>query len=722
MKPSLCLVMIVRDSGYDILPVLQSIKPYITSYYIADTGSNDDTKSYIESTLSSVPGTLVDHSWVHFSHNRNLVLEEAEKKYNSDFYVMLDDSYVLYGGQELLAELQKLDPTKSANYLLRIFDTERFYYSSRLMTKGQRYKYRIHEVLEDESSGTLSDAIYLTDHVSSLHSQRSKKRYDRDIEWLQEDHKEFPDDPRPVYYLARTYYIKNDLKNAVEYFQERIRMAKEYHPTGSIHEIYNSMFYLSVIAYKKFLQEKSKESFAVAVELLKKCSTTFPYRAEPLYYLAIIMIYFEYEPRKEEIIQTLEKAITIPIPDDNDVHYDIYKNKIPYTLSFTYYRIKNFEKAIQTIRKYESKEEPNLRYDNLLIGMGAMKPYSIEHFSEPLIVINAGSVVKQPWNGANFNKFCSGSEHMAVRLAEYFAQSGKRVVIFCECAGLEAEINGVSYLPIKKYYPFLRTHYIDVLIVSRDSAQLSYLRHIKNVFLWIHDTEPIGDEFQTGPSFRGVITLSKWHKKHILNAFPMPEQYVSIIGNTIVPIPELLVVPKIPLRFIFSSSPDRGLDLVVTIIEKLAEQFPTVTLSVYANFELIEGRIRTIMAHSPHRYLFHPRATKEVLHKAYAESEYWLYPTGFTETYCITAVEAQYYRCVCITTGLASLRDTVGERGITLSHTYDQPELIDETVRKIEFLEKNESIKEMYRTRGHEWASRQVMTEVGKVWDQHIHY
>jgi hypothetical protein len=70
------------------------------------------------------------------------------------------------------------------------------------------------------------------------------------------------------------------------------------------------------------------------------------------------------------------------------------------------------------------------------------------------------------------------------------------------------------------------------------------------------------------------------------------------------------------------------------------------------------------MAENPERYLLHPRAAKEILHAAYAEADYWLYPTGFTETYCITAVEAQYYRCVCVTTGLASLADTVADRGV----------------------------------------------------------
>lgn len=719
MNPPVCLVMIVRDSGSDLIPVLRAAKPYLSSYFIADTGSVDSTPEIVASELDGVSGRLVHHPWVHFSHNRNLVLEGAESAYPNSFYLMLDDSYILHGGEHLLEALRGLDPAVSANYLVRIFDKERFYYSARLMTAGQRYKYRIHEVPIDPAKGSLDDRIYLSDPVSVLHHQRSKKRYERDIDWLMMDRTDFPDDPRPVFYLGRTYYIKDDLKNAVEMFQQRIRMARADHAAGSRYEIYDSMFYLSVISYKKFLQVQTKETFQVTLELLRKCHTTFPYRAEPLYYLAIIMIYFEYEQRKDEILETLEKAASLSIPEDNDVLYDVYKEKIPYTLSFTYYRMGKYDQAVETIKK-NYPAEPHLKYDNLLIGMGALKPYSIQHFSEPLVVIHAGSVVQRPWNGANLHSGCSGSEFMAVQLAEYFARCRKRVVLFCECAGLEAEVNGVVYRPAKSYYSFLRTHYIDVLVVSRDSAQLSYLRHIKNVFLWVHDTEPIGDEFQTAPSFRGVISLSKWHKGHILSSFPMPSGHIKIIGNVIQPIPALLDTPKRPMRFIFSSSPDRGLDRVVEIIERIAETYPDVSLAVYANDHLIEGRLKNLMAEKPDRYLLRPRAAKDVLHAAYAEADYWLYPTGFTETYCITAVEAQYYRCVCVTTGLASLADTVADRGVLLTSRYEQDAVVDEAVRKIDFLQKNELIKEMYRQRGHEWASHQIIDEIGPQWDSLI--
>ena len=57
-KPLLELVMIVKDSGLDIIPMLKASKPYIDSWTILDTGSTDGTQKNILSILGDIPGNL----------------------------------------------------------------------------------------------------------------------------------------------------------------------------------------------------------------------------------------------------------------------------------------------------------------------------------------------------------------------------------------------------------------------------------------------------------------------------------------------------------------------------------------------------------------------------------------------------------------------------------------------------------------------------------------
>lgn len=709
--------MIVKDSGYDIVPVLKAIRPYITCYCISDTGSTDQTMDFIKEQLDGVPGTLHQDDWKGFSQNRNKVIEYAEAEWNTDFYIMLDDSYVLYGGDLLLEELDKLPKGVSATYDIKIYNRQNSYFSSRIFTKGQRYKYRIHEVLVTPPSGKLSDLIYLVDEPSGLHTNRSSCRYLSDIANLQLDLQDYPNDPRVIYYLGLTHYTLGDDKTAMVYFKECLQLIHTLSLKNSNFEAYDSMWYISIISYKQFLSKKSKSSYDEAMSLFKTCHETFPYRAEPLYFMAIAMSIFERGNKKEEIIKTLELASSIPIPAENNVLYDIYLKRIPYALVFNYYRNGQIKEALDTIRRfYDPETQHDIRYDNLLVGMNAIKPYTVNHFSTELVVIYATANVDVPWNGKNFNFKCSGSEFMAVRLAEYMAKQGKLVYIFCVCDGLEGEVNGVQYRSVNDYYPFIKANYTDLLIVMRESSQLSYLKHIRNVYFWVHDLQPIGDDFQTGPALRGIVLLTNFHKKKVQSTFSIPDSMIRIIGNTIQPNPSLLKIEKKPLQFIYASSPDRGLDTLVRVFQKFIVQFPTATLVIYANSFLVSAYAMEIIKNDPIHFILRDRVGPDQIQAAYAESEYWLYPTHFEETYCITALEAQYYKCICVTTSVGSLTEIVGQRGVILKSEPNSDELDDEILKKIAFLESSPNIKEAYTNKGHEWASQQVMENIGKLW------
>lgn len=708
----LCLVMIVKDAGEEILPVLRSIKPYLSCYCISDTGSLDDTPQRIRTELSDLPGTVYEDGWFDFGTNRNIVISHAEADYPCDFYLMLDDSYVLTEGNPL-EQISQLDPRVSANYLVRIIDKEKSYFSGRLFTKGQRYIYRIHEAFEQPAAGALH--LVFQDNVSANHLHRSKRRFHRDLHYLALDEADRPTDPRPVYYTARTYYAMENNGKAAEYFKRRTELPVN---AENLYELYNSYFYLSIIAYKKFVLTRDYTDCNACIERFQLCSRLFPHRAEPLYHLATIMTYFYFETRQDEILSLLEKAITIPIPDDNDVFYEVYTDKIPYRLAFHYYRTQQYEKSLKVISTHRKESNTDLRYDNLLIAMDALPKKSVEHHPEETIVIYATDVVNIPWNGAHFNELCSGSEYMAVRLAEFFVNRGKRVYIFCVCDGLEGEVNGVYYLPVQQYYRFLRNTWVDLLIVSRDSGKLSYLPNIRNVFLWIHDTEPIGDEFQTSPTFRAAVVLTESHKKHIMRTFQLNDKLLQIIPNAIQPLSPQR--EKKSLQFIYASSPDRGLDFLLPVFRVICKKYPAARLLIFANKSLVSAQALQQIDEDPDHITLSPRVSREVLHGHYAESDYWLYPTDFVETYCITAAEAQYYRCVCIYSAVGALIDTVGARGVMLKKRVSDPEYDQEIVQKIDFLEQNPNMKEVYRHRGHDWAKEQMIENIGMQWQKFI--
>lgn len=85
---SICLNMIVRDEAAVIGRCLASVRPFIDSWLIVDTGSLDDTPQRIGKALAGIPGEVVHRPWRDFGHNRTEALELARDK--ADYLLFID--------------------------------------------------------------------------------------------------------------------------------------------------------------------------------------------------------------------------------------------------------------------------------------------------------------------------------------------------------------------------------------------------------------------------------------------------------------------------------------------------------------------------------------------------------------------------------------------------------------------------------------------------------
>jgi glycosyltransferase involved in cell wall biosynthesis len=59
--------------------------------------------------------------------------------------------------------------------------------------------------------------------------------------------------------------------------------------------------------------------------------------------------------------------------------------------------------------------------------------------------------------------------------------------------------------------------------------------------------------------------------------------------------------------------------------------------------------------------------SKKQLAEYEKESKIWLFPTWFSETFCITAVSAGLSKCSIVSTDFAGLQTTIGSAGVLLS-------------------------------------------------------
>src|SRR5690606_21344236 len=73
-----------------------------------DTGSTDGTQELVRRTLGDLPGSLLEHDWVNFGHNREQALQAARELPESrgdDYVLWIDADEELVGAGAAWPEL-----------------------------------------------------------------------------------------------------------------------------------------------------------------------------------------------------------------------------------------------------------------------------------------------------------------------------------------------------------------------------------------------------------------------------------------------------------------------------------------------------------------------------------------------------------------------------------------------------------------------------------------
>ena len=100
-RPTICLVMIVRDEAHIIEEGLSSLVHLIDRWVVVDTGSTDSTMDVVRSFFDrhGVPGELQERPWVDFGTNRSQAMELAYGK--ADYSWVFDADDVVEGDLDL---------------------------------------------------------------------------------------------------------------------------------------------------------------------------------------------------------------------------------------------------------------------------------------------------------------------------------------------------------------------------------------------------------------------------------------------------------------------------------------------------------------------------------------------------------------------------------------------------------------------------------------------
>ena len=299
------------------------------------------------------------------------------------------------------------------------------------------------------------------------------------------------------------------------------------------------------------------------------------------------------------------------------------------------------------------------------------------------VVIYTGRAL-EPWDPDTLRaEGMAGSETMAWELARQLVGLGHRVRVFADCLGKEGLFEGVEWLDFRRFHGLT----CDVLLSSREPAAVDPAHEVKAKarLLWVHDVH-CGERLTPERDARtdAYLCLSGWHVACFLQHHPQVSAGKVLQIRNGIDVDEFSPHPsevRDPVRAIYSSCPSRGLKIALDAWPQVRAAVPSATLHVYYGFQNWERRatldgdqraLETILAlklqlENTDGVEFHGRVSPGVLAAQFRGASLWAYPNWFEETSCITAMQAQAAGLRIVTSALAALSETVGDRGVLLA-------------------------------------------------------
>lgn len=661
-RPTISLAMIVKNEEHNLPRLFKSIEGCFDEIHITDTGSSDNTVE-----VAKALGATVHHfKWCDdFSAARNA----SFKPITTDFVMWMDGDDVLsdkdafikwrdsaMGGADLW--LNTYHYAFNENGPVCSFARERVL----RVNKKPTWKYFVHEgIVPSELHGKVNSNYATTWAMNHMRSEDDLK-VDRSRNLNLFKDREDQLDSRMIFYYGKELFEAGMIADAIEKLKLAItKKDLELHDRVlGIQYLCMSLMRQSEVSPNYYQQVKS---FAYQGLLL------FPNRAEFHCFLG------------DAAIKTGQLADAIPAysaaksckntNQSGGVASPLFSYEEVYTtyprvqLARVYANLGDLDTALKEAKECEELfpgraetaliiKELNAAKEKADIPIGSEKTDDIVFTCPPLKLYE--------WDYDVYKeKGIGGSETALVEMAHQMRQlTGRRVIVFHTrekdkiCHGVEYYSNIKTHEYFSKYEPSLH-------IAWRHNLKVTNAK----TYLWSHDLIPhlvnLTDRYEK------VLCLSNFHKEYLHAMTGVPLDKIAVTRNGIDPdrYRDKQAI-KEPGKVIYSSSPDRGLDCAMRVMDYVVKEVPHAKLHVYYGFDNMEkmgmtGEVKyfkSMIAERPYVVL-HGNLSQSKLTDEFLSAETWLYPTYFMETYCITAIEALCAQVYSVTREYGALKDTL---------------------------------------------------------------
>lgn len=251
-----------------------------------------------------------------------------------------------------------------------------------------------------------------------------------------------------------------------------------------------------------------------------------------------------------------------------------------------------------------------------------------------------------------------GSECGLLTMCEVWQKAGHEVVLFNDPR--EQNASPFEQRAIGSFDP---NEHRDVLIVVR-SPNLRIVGAKADLMVWwSHDQHTVGNFASFAPLVDKIVCISPYHQQYFAQKYNITNT-ISIDLPVRVWEYENQNVQKVKNRFIFTSVPARGLDVMLDIWPMVLRDVPDATLVITSDYRLwgmrLGGGNEKFIARAIHmsNIQFLSAVPRLRLVEEQLKAEVHLYPCIYDELFCIAAAESQVAGVYLVSSDFGALATT----------------------------------------------------------------
>jgi glycosyltransferase involved in cell wall biosynthesis len=203
------------------------------------------------------------------------------------------------------------------------------------------------------------------------------------------------------------------------------------------------------------------------------------------------------------------------------------------------------------------------------------------------------------------------------------------------------------------------------------SSRVRDLQDDKIRIFWAHDLpgDPesnfLKDKNEQN-KFHKFVFVSNWQMQGYIDAYDIPWSKCVVLKNAIDVIePHTKPDHKKEIRLVYTSTPHRGLNILIPVFEKLCEKYDNIHLDVFSSFKIYGWEQRDEIYKEMFDYIekhekmtYHGTQPNEVVREALKQSHIFAYPSVWRETSCLSLMEAMSAGLVCVHPNYGALAET----------------------------------------------------------------